>query len=110
MRASVLLIAMLLIFSVPSYSGDEKPKSEAAPDAKVYLVYSTMQGRTAVLEGVEVVDFKGIKCLKGRHADLTWSKGKVYYIPVDKIESIIEFDSLEQYKQAVQNFHEGQMK
>ena len=109
MKTKVLLAAMMLMLSVSSYSADEKSKADTIVGTKVYLVYIE-QGKSYVLEGVEGVDFKGVKCLKGRHADITWAKGKICYVPVDKISVIMEFDSLEQYKEDIQKFRDQQLK
>jgi ubiquitin C-terminal hydrolase len=100
---------MMVMLSVSSYSADEKPKADTAVSSKVYVVYIE-QGKSYVLEGVEGVDFKGVKCLKGRHADITWAKGKICYVPVDKVSVIMEFDSLEQYKEDIQKFRDQQLK
>ena len=109
MRTSVLLTAVMLTLLVPAYAADDKPKTDAAADTKVYVIYLDA-GKSYTLEGVEGVDFKGVKCLKGRHSDITWAKGKMCYIPVDKISAIMEFDSFEQYKEDIQKFRDQQLK
>lgn len=112
MKINVLMTAIMLMTSVTAYSADDKPKPVTAPGSKIYLIYleSATQGRSYVLEAVEPVEFKGVKCLKGRHADITWVKDRICYIPVDKISTIVEYDSLEQYKQDIQKFREAQLK
>ena len=73
MRICVPIAVMMVVLSGVSYSADSAPKGDAS-SAKVYIVYLD-GGRSYVLEGVEGVDFNGVKCLKGRHADITWGEG-----------------------------------
>ncbi|MGD0060149.1 MAG: hypothetical protein ABSD58_12105 [Verrucomicrobiia bacterium] len=108
MRICVPIAVMMVMFSAVSYSADNAPKGNAS-SAKIYVVYLE-GGRSYVLEGVEGVDFNGVKCLKGRHADITWAKGKICYIPVDKISAIMEYDSLDQYMQDIQKYRDSQLK
>ena len=112
MKIRVLMAAMALMLSVTSYSADDQPKAAPAPSAKLYLIYvgSGIQAKSYILEGVDDVEFKGIKCLKGRHADITWTKGKICYIPVNQISAILEYDSLEQYTQDIQKYRDAQLK
>ena len=109
MKITVLLTAMMVVFSSASYSADENPKGITSPDSKLYVIY-LVQGKSYALEGVEGVDFKGIKCLKGRHADISWAKGKICYIPVDQISAIVEYDSLQQYKENIEKYRDQQLK
>jgi hypothetical protein len=104
MKITVLLAAMMVMLSAASYSADEKPKDIAAPDSKLYAIY-LVQSKT-----YEGVDFKGVKCLKGRHADISWAKGKICYIPVDQISAIMEYDSLEHYKEDIEKYRDQQLK
>jgi hypothetical protein len=110
MKITLLLATMMVVLSAASYSADEKARGIASPNSQLYVIYLEPGGKTYVLDGVEGVDFKGVKCLKGRHADIGWPKGKICYIPVDHISLIMEYDSLEQYKEDVQKFRDQQMK
>jgi hypothetical protein len=110
MKITVVLATIMVVLSAASYSADEKAKGIASSDSKLYVIYLVQAGKTYVLEGVEGVDFKGVKCLKGRHADIGWPKGKICYIPVDQISLIKEYDSLEQYKEDIQKYRDQQMK
>jgi hypothetical protein len=109
MKTKALSIATMLMFALCSYSEDEKKKPENATDTKIYVIYLGSSA-SYVLENVERADFMGIKCLKGRFVDMTWVKGKICYVPVDKISVINEFDSFDQYKEAIQKFRDQQMK
>ena len=108
MRIGVPIAVMVVMLSAVSYSADSTPKGDAS-SAKIYVIYLD-GGRSYVLEGVEGVDFNGVKCLKGRHADITWAKGRICYIPVGKISAIMEYDSLDQYMQDIQKYRDSQLK
>ncbi|MGA2604350.1 MAG: hypothetical protein ABSG14_08990 [Verrucomicrobiia bacterium] len=108
MRMGVPIAVLLLIFSAVSYSADDKPKSGAV-GGKVYAIFLGTRSSYA-LEGVEAVDFNGVKCLKGRHVDMTWAAGKTCYIPVDRIDSIVEYESFDQYKQNLHEYQENRLK
>jgi hypothetical protein len=111
MKVCVLVTALLLMTAVIFCRGDEKTEVDVASDSKIYVVYvQTSPEKSFILEAVETVDFKGLKCLKGRHADISWAKDQICYIPIDKIDSIVEVASLEKYKQAIQAYREAQLK
>lgn len=111
MKTGMLLTAMMLVVVVSAYGADEKLKVETVSSAKVYVLYLTLatQPATYILEGVEAADFHGVKCLKGRFADISWMKGKLTYVPVENISAIVEYDSLEQYKEVIQKYSDKQM-
>jgi len=112
MKINILMTAMMLMLSVTSYSADEKAKTDASPSPKLYVIYVQYanQDRSYLLENVEGVDFNGVKCLKGRHADISWLKGKICYIPVTRISAMIEYDTMEQYVQDIQKYRDAQLK
>jgi len=109
MKITVLLATTMALLSSASYGADEKAKDITSPDSKLYVVY-LVQWKSYALEGIEGVDFKGVKCLKGRHADISWAKGKICYIPIDQISAIVEYDSLQQYKQDIEKYRDQQLK
>jgi len=86
------------------HSFAQQEANSAFPEKKVYVV-NTMGGYKSavyVIEGLEKAEyFNGIKCLKGQYIDSAWLKSKTVYIPVDKVTSIIEFNSLAEYKTEV---------
>jgi hypothetical protein len=109
MKVTVLLATMMVVLSTATYSGDEKPKDVTLPGSKLYVIY-LVQWKSYVLEAVEGVDFNGVKCLKGRHADISWARGKICYIPIDQISTIVEYDSLQQYKEDIEKYRNQQLK
>ena len=113
MKTGILLTVMMLMIAVTGYSADENLKTSPVAPAKLYVVYLSFvqagQTVTYVLEAVEAADFHGIKCIRGRFADLSWMKGKVCYVPLDKVSAIVEYNSLEQYKEDIQKFSQKQL-
>jgi hypothetical protein len=102
---SIIVSSMVMLCSVHSFA---QQKDE--PAKKVYLIYvNNFRSSSYVLEGIESSDFNGVKCLKGTHVDLTWVANRTIYIPVDKIEEIIEYDSISQYKEDIDKYNKKKL-
>jgi len=111
MKPLVIALALLAMYCACSYSADEKSESATATSGAVYTIYVGTHGDGAgyVLENVDAVDFKGVKCLKGSHVNLTWARGKVCYVPVDKIDLIMEFASFDAYKNEIREHRDNEL-
>lgn len=80
------------------------------PAKKIYAIYvSDFHSSSYVLGDVEASDFNGVKCLKGKQVDLTWVANRTVYIPVEKIENIVEYDSLEEYKNDIDKYNKKRL-
>jgi len=69
----------------------------------VYAIYTDGIKTGNVLKDISQVQFNGISCIKGTGVE-SWVKGKTSYIPVDKIEQIVEFDSVQDYNESVKKY------
>ena len=112
-RIAAILLTTSLAFTLSGFAeGTGTVSSGAKADAlvakKVYAVYLSATS-TYVLQGIEPVVFNGIKCLKGEHVNISWVKNKIVYIPVDKVSLIVEYNSVEEFKQTISTFQKGQM-
>jgi hypothetical protein len=113
----VAVISFSTVF-VTNAEEPEKPEVNSAEQSgdkqKIYAVYvksASFQEESYVLQPLDEISFKGIKCLTGTYARSGyWTSGKKIYIPVDSVNHIIEFDSLESYEKAVGKYTEKQMK
>jgi hypothetical protein len=103
---AIFISTVMLFCSVYSFAQDS-----AKPVQKVYAIYTTdTRGTFYLLENIESVDFQGIKCLKGKPSDIGWVKDTTaVYIPMDKILDILEYNSLQQYKDMVQKYNEKKL-
>ena len=72
-------------------------KAENIKKEKIYSV-TMIDGVSILMSNVQAVDFEGIPCLRGIHLHRdSWTKGIKYYLCVDKIKAISEFNSMKQY-------------
>jgi len=112
-RIAAILLATSLALTLSGFAeGTGAVNSGAKVDALVVKkVYAVYLGATSsyVLQDIEPVEFNGIKCLKGEHVNISWIKNKVVYIPVDKVSLIVEYNSVEEFKQTISTFQKGQM-
>ena len=90
--------------------------ANAKPADKCYLIYITAGGRSEahVLTKVKAQQVMGIRCITGlnsypAHPD-HWMTERIIHIPVDRIENITEYDSLDDYKEAVKRHYESKAK
>lgn len=106
MKRMFLLVCMFIMVFFVSVSGYAEETVNSAK--KVYVCY--LDGETTyVLEDVGMAEFNGIQCLKGRHANLSWVRNKVVYLPVNKISAVLEYDSVEQYISDIEDFSKKQI-
>ncbi len=98
-----LFLMLTVIFGYSRLSvAEEGSPTTTAPAMKIYAVYfDAANGGWYNLADMEIVDFKGIKCLKGKHITThdSWLKNRVVYIPVDKVTSIVVFNSLADFSE-----------
>ena len=111
----IIVVAVISFSTVFVTNAEEPEKSEvnsaeqSGDKQKIYAVY--VKEDSYVLQPLDEISFKGIKCLTGTYARSGyWTSGKKIYIPVDNVNHIIEFDSLESYEKAVEKYTEKQMK
>jgi hypothetical protein len=97
------MLIIILFFCFSPVFAQESNVSET-PTQKVYLFFSN-DGRAAtyVLEDIKEIDFHGIKCISGTQANITWAANQRVFIPVDHIQSIVEYSSFSQYLESVKN-------
>ncbi len=107
MKPQEILTILFFVSSISLRSEDSKPKVE--PSQKVYAIYSSSRS-SYVLTDIETAEFHGIECLKGRHIDLSWIKDRICYLPVTTISMIIEYDSLDDYKNSMRETTEDRLK
>jgi hypothetical protein len=105
-----ILLTVIAISLTPCSRGEDKDNLERVADQKVYVINLAQERNGYVLTEVESADFNGIKCLIGRHVDMSWVKGKICYIPIETVSVIVEFDSLEDYKESLKQLAEDRMK
>jgi hypothetical protein len=104
--STIIVVALMLVFARVGFAQD-KPTE---PVQKMYLVYFSDDKDAAYeLVNLEVVDFNGIKCLKGKQVDISWVKNTIVYVPVDKIKSVVEYESFQKYKDALDEYSKKRM-
>lgn len=100
----VLMFMLMFVFTGRGFAQENQKTGELVK--KIYVVYlggDTSKGMiTYILEDIELTEFNGIKCLKGKHSNISWVANKTVYLPVDKILGIVEYDSLNQYKEDIE--------
>ena len=105
----VIYTFILILFSSSSFAQE---KTADQPVKKVYAVYLTdMRGTSYIVEDLQSVDFLGVKCLKGTASKLPgWVKDTTaLYFPVDKIQSVLEYNSLKDYKESDERYSKKQL-
>lgn len=95
----VLLIFLAIIPFIGNATAGEK-------ETKVYVVYLANADESYVLGELSNVSFLSVNCLKGKQIEKGWMEGKTVYVPIDKVKSIVEFNSYEEYLAAVKKFNE----
>jgi len=72
-------------------------------------IYAVYESETLYLfEDIESVQLASVSCVKGVALDVgkdNWRTGLTFYLPVDRITRIIEYDSLEHFKKVIADFH-----
>ena len=81
--------------------------SETSPIHALYL----HDGQQYVVEGLEVEDFHGQPCYSGIATDFRvkpedWRFGLKMYLPVSKVESIIEYPSIDNLRTVMKSFYD----
>ena len=59
-------------------------------------------GNGPILVDVERADYLGVACVKGRGVGATeshWAQGRITFVPLAQIKSIMIFDSIEDYRE-----------
>jgi hypothetical protein len=113
MKNKVMLLTFIVvaifafIINAQGENVSEKAPSET-PETKntqkVYGIYTDgISSSGNVLTDVSRVAYFGIESIKGKSV-YSWTDGKTVYIPVQKIRSIIEFDSIDDYNTAMKKF------
>ena len=99
---AIFVGGLILFSSMPGFA--QEPAAGQAAN-KVYIVYlnDAKISIAYIVANIEAVDFQGIKCLKATAADLPgWFKmTKAAYFPVDKVLTVVEYDSLDDYKNSL---------
>lgn len=86
---------------------NEADKPDLVLGDKIALVY--LKGRAVefafTLENAKIMNFHGKQMLSAVHADTgpdeNWLKGRDVYIDWTSVESLVVFDSLDEYKKAI---------
>jgi hypothetical protein len=86
--------------------------SATAPDSKTYLmcVGFMPDGNpcTYVMTDLENTDFMGERCIKGRlrySGSAHFMSDKVMYIPLERVNTVTEYESYEAYREAVKRHY-----
>ena len=84
--------------------------------SKAYLVYlrGQIENESYVIADVSREEFMGIPCIKGTYRPNTspsyYMAGRTIYIPLDKVLYVMEYESLDAYREAVKRHYEGKAK
>lgn len=104
MRKIIPAIFMVSLILFSSMTGFAQEPVAGQSSNKVYIVYlNDAKVDAYIVTNIEAVDFQGIKCLKATAADLPgWFRAtKAVYFPVDKVSNIVEYNSLDEYKNSL---------
>jgi hypothetical protein len=112
---SVLTIAILGGAYVYAVQADAADNAKAAEEPQSYfgdnLVLIYFKGRSAdfafTLSDVKFIELNGQKLLSGVHADTgdasDWMRNRRAHVAWDAVESLTLFDTVDQYKQALED-------
>ena len=104
---TIVAVASLAFFAARRLQADETDKHDLTFKGKVALIY--LKGRSAeygfTLEDAKIIDFHGKPMLSAKHAetgpDENWIANRPVFLDWTSVESITLFDSLEEYKEAI---------
>jgi hypothetical protein len=97
-------------------SDRQTPIEGSAMSTKVYQVYIAANTESAsyLLADATREEFMGVPCIKGTYRPHTssshWLAGQVIYIPLDKVLTVIEYESFEAYRDALKRHYDEKSK
>jgi hypothetical protein len=98
-KVIILVASMVLILMSPIMAEDDVEKD------KVYSIFLEEEA-TYALKRLESTEFQNIPCLKGIYIGKgEWLQGKTIYIPKNQINIIVEYNSFDDYKNAMKKVY-----
>lgn len=105
---TIVAVSVLTFVAARRLHADEAEKHDLTFEGKVALIY--LKGRSAefafTLEDATIVDFHGKPMLAATHAETgpeeNWIANRPVFIDWTSVESITLFDSIEDYKEAIE--------
>jgi hypothetical protein len=105
MNLSTVIIAMITMASLNSLRGEDANVEEALPlTGKLVLVQMSSKPVFYLIENARIVELAGKTMVTGRFvptgetAAHTWTKGLPFGVSWSPVETVIVFDSVEQYQ------------
>jgi hypothetical protein len=96
-----------IIYTAYEKKTQHKERNADVNPSAVYVIYTTAKSGTQgyVILAPEREDFQGIPCVKGSGVT-GWLQNKKIHLPVEKITSIIECKSMEEWQESIKHHDE----